>query len=277
MRIGNLAGRLVVVSGDRALDVERASGGQFDSQPQAIFDRWAEFTEWAAGQDAASGDPFDPQQLEAPVPRPPQVFGIGLNYRDHAAEANLDIPSEPMVFTKFPTSVTGPHAEVALSSDRVDWEVELVVVIGRTGHRIPQEQAWDHVAGLTIGQDISDRRVQFREKPPQFSLGKSYPGYSPIGPIVVTADELPDRDRLAIGCRLGEESVQDGTTADLIFPVAEIIAKLSEVVTLLPGDIIFTGTPAGVGSTREPRRYLQPGEVLTSTIEGIGQMRTSFV
>lgn len=276
MRIGNLAGRLVLVSGETALDVSEASSGRFDSAPQAVFERWAEFADWADGQDASTGEPFNPARLGAPVPGPRQVFGIGLNYRDHAAEAGLELPAEPMVFTKFPTSITGPQAEVKLSGDRVDWEVELVVVIGTGGHGIATAEAWGHVAGLTIGQDISDRRVQFRAKPPQFSMGKSFPGYSPIGPVLVTPDELGDRNRLGIGCRLNGESVQDGTTADMIFPVAELISELSQIVTLLPGDLIFTGTPAGVGSVRSPRRYLQPGEVITSAIEGIGEMRTTF-
>ncbi|NLG22601.1 MAG: fumarylacetoacetate hydrolase family protein [Actinomycetales bacterium] len=277
MRVGNLEGRAVLVDGDRALDVERASGGQFGPNPQGVFDRWDQFRGWAAGQDPSAGEPFEVERLGPPVPRPPQVFGIGLNYRDHAEEADLEIPDEPMVFTKFPSSVTGPYAEVQLPSDRCDFEVELVVVIGRGGHRISPEQAWEHVAGLTVGQDLSDRRVQFRGKPPQFSMGKSFPGFAPIGPVLVTPDEFGDRDRLAIRCSSGEETLQDGTTADMIFPVAELITRLSAIVRLLPGDLIFTGTPAGVGAVRDPRRYLSPGEVIVSGIEGIGQMRTTLV
>lgn len=277
MRIGNLDGRLVLVDGERALDVERASEGRFGAHPQSVFERWAEFAGWAAGADTSAGDSCDATRLGPPVPRPPQVFGIGLNYRDHAEEAGLDLPDEPMVFTKFPSSVTGPYAEVRLPSDRVDYEVELVVVLGREGFEIPEEQAWDHVAGLTIGQDISERAIQFRGKPPQFSMGKSYPGFSPIGPVLVTADEFADRDRLAIGCTSGQEVLQDGTTADMVFTVAQLIARLSAIVRLLPGDLIFTGTPAGVGAVRKPRRYLSSGEVVVSTIEGIGEMRTTLV
>lgn len=277
MRIGNLDGRAVLVDGDRALDVERASEGEFGARPQAVFERWEEFSAWAGRQDVSAGEPFEPARLGPPVPQPPQVFGIGLNYRDHAEEANLDIPDEPVVFTKFPSSVTGPYAEVQLPSDRCDFEVELVVVVGRGGLHIPRERAWEHVAGLTVGQDLSDRAVQFQSKPPQFSMGKSFPGFSPIGPVLVTPDEFADPDRLAISCASGEEVLQDGTTADLIFPVAELIARLSAIVRLLPGDLIFSGTPAGVGAVREPRRYLSSGEVIVSTIEGIGQMRTTLV
>lgn len=279
MRIGNLDGRLVIIDATetRALDVATASGGRFGPDPQSVFERWSDFAGWAASADVVAGEEFDPIRLGPPVPRPPQVFGIGLNYRDHAQEAGLDLPAEPMVFTKFPSSVTGPFAEVRLPSDRVDYEVELVVVIGKEGHAIPVERAWDHVAGLTVGQDVSERAVQFRDKPAQFSLGKSYPGFAPIGPALVTPDELPDRDRLQIGCRTGEETLQQGTTADMVFPVAELVARLSSVVTLLPGDVVFTGTPAGVGSVRTPRRYLSRGEVVESTIEGVGRIRTAFV
>lgn len=277
MRLGSLEGRAVLVGEDRALDVERASDGRFGPDPQSVLERWDEFAGWAAGQDASAGEPFAVERLGPPVPRPPQVFGIGLNYRDHAEEADLEIPDEPMVFTKFPSSVTGPYAEVQLPSNRCDYEVELVVVIGRGGHQIPAERAWDHVAGLTVGQDLSDRRVQFRGKPPQFSMGKSFPGFAPIGPVLVTPDEFADRDRLAIRCSSGEETLQDGTTADMIFPVAELVARLSAIVELLAGDLIFTGTPAGVGAVRDPRRYLSPGEVVLSEIEGIGRLRTTLL
>jgi 2,4-didehydro-3-deoxy-L-rhamnonate hydrolase len=277
MRIGNLDGRLVLLDDGHAVDVEQASAGRFGSDPQAVFDRWDEFVDWAADHDGANRAPLQSDRLGPPVPRPPQVFGIGLNYRDHAEEAGLALPEEPMVFTKFPSSITGPHAEVRLPSDRIDHEVELVAVIGKAGFEIPAEDAWDHVAGLTVGQDLSDRAVQFRDQPPQFSLGKSFPGFSPIGPVLVTPDEFVNPNRLAIGCAIDDKTVQDGSTADMVFPVAELIARLSAVVRLLPGDLIFTGTPAGVGAVQDPPRYICPGDVLISSIEGIGQMRTTFV
>lgn len=290
MRIANLQDRAVlIVDGDgtpdspgRAVDVERASDGRFGPRLESVLEGWEDFREWAAGADLTSGEstvgqPYDPAALGAPVPRPRQVFGIGLNYRDHAQEAGLDIPSELLVFTKFASCLTGPVSRVSLPSDRVDWEVELVVVIGSGGLDIPPEEAWDRVAGLTIGQDLSERRVQFAVKPPQFSLGKSYPGFGPIGPAIVTTDELGDRDALAIGCDLDGEPMQAGTTSDFIFPVAQLVSRLSQVVRLLPGDLIFTGTPAGVGSVRTPRRYLAPGETLVSRIEGLGELTTHLV
>ncbi len=283
MRIANLHGRGVILIAaddtgpDGAVDIEAVSGGAFGPDVQSVYERWSDFCTWAAQAELPTGSAYDPAELGPPVPRPRQVFAIGLNYRDHAQEAGLEIPTDLVVFTKFPSCLTGPDAEVRLPSDRVDWEVELVVVIGREGHEIPEEQAWSHVAGLTIGQDLSERRVQFAVKPPQFSLGKSYPGFGPIGPAVVTPDELPDRDALSIGCDLDGTRMQDGTTADFIFPVAQVVSRLSQVVRLLPGDLIFTGTPAGVGSVRQPRRYLAPGETLVSRIEGLGEITTRLV
>lgn len=277
MRLANLGGRLVIVTGDRALDVESASDGRFAADPQAIYERWAEFGEWAATVDLSPAERFDEADLEAPVPRPRQVFAIGLNYADHAAESEFTLPTDPVVFTKFPSSIGAPNTDVELSGTSVDYEVELVVVIGREAYRVPVEEGWDHVAGVTIGQDISDREVQLRGPAPQFSLGKSFPNYAPIGPTVVTVDELADRDAIGLTTRLkvGESTstLQDGNTRDLIFSVPELVARLSAVVVLNPGDIVFTGTPSGVGLGKKPPRYLNPGEVLISTIEGIGTIR----
>jgi 2-keto-4-pentenoate hydratase/2-oxohepta-3-ene-1,7-dioic acid hydratase in catechol pathway len=203
------------------------------------------------------------------------VFGIGLNSRSHAAEAGMDLPSVPATFTKFPASITGPFATVELPNGTVDWEVELVVVIGRLADRVSTADSWSHVAGLTIGQDLSDRTLQLAAGA-QFSLGKSHRGFSPLGPWVVTPDELDDPDDLALGCRVDGETVQDGRTSDLVFTVPQLVAELSAVVPLLPGDIIFTGTPGGVGFARKPPRFLQPGETLESWVEGIGTIRTRF-
>ncbi|WP_433802479.1 fumarylacetoacetate hydrolase family protein [Actinomycetospora sp. CA-084318] len=283
MRIANSAGRLVLVdpsSGPddlRGVDVETASGGRFPADPQAVFDRWEEFRAWAVDADLSGATPLPTDTLGAVAPRPPQVFAIGLNYSDHAAESGFDLPAEPVVFTKYASSFAGPVGDVVLSAGNVDWEVELVVVLGRGGAHVPAAQAWDHVAGLTVGQDISDRTVQFANAPPQFGLGKSFPGYSPLGPTLVTPDEVPDPDRLELGCEVNGTSVQKGTTADMVFDVPTLIAKLSAIVTLLPGDVIFTGTPAGVGQGRSPQQFLQDGDVLTSWITGLGALRQRFV
>jgi 2,4-didehydro-3-deoxy-L-rhamnonate hydrolase len=178
-----------------------------------------------------------------------------------------------LVFTKFPTCLTGPFDPIPIPVRTVDWEVELVVVIGvRAEHARPAD-AWRHVAGLTVGQDISDRALQFEGQAPQFSMGKSYPGFGPLGPSVVTPDEVADPDNLELGCALDGEIMQHARTGDLIFGIAELIERLSAVCPLLPGDLIFTGTPSGVGAFRKPPVFLRPGQQLTSWIEGIGELR----
>ncbi|MBV2354026.1 fumarylacetoacetate hydrolase family protein [Streptomyces sp. J2-1] len=282
MRIGNLAGRLTLFTGDapvRAVDVEKESGGRFAADPQAVFAHWDDFLAWAAGADTAGAAEFDAADLGAPAPAPEQVFAIGINYAEHAAESRFDRPDRfPPVFTKFRSSLSGPVTTVRLpDGGRTDWEVELVVVVGRTARNVPAARAWEYVAGLTVGQDLSERELQLSGPAPQFSLGKSYPGFAPTGPWLVTPDEFADPAVLRLGCAVNGEQVQDGTTADLLFPVAELIEGLSAVLPLHPGDLIFTGTPAGVGLGRSPQRFLAPGDVLTSRIEGIGELRQSFV
>jgi 2,4-didehydro-3-deoxy-L-rhamnonate hydrolase len=282
MRLANLDGRAtLLVADDRGIDVARASGGRFGPDVQALYDEWEAFRAFAAGlpDDAATADVVvgvEEPRLGSPVPAPRQVFGIGLNYRAHAEESGMPIPSVPATFTKFPASLTGPFADIVLSSDSVDWEVELVVVIGQQADRVVAADGWSHVAGLAVGQDVSDRTLQFAAGA-QFSLGKSYRGFGPIGPWLVTPDELDDPDDLALGCAIDGEVVQDSRTSDLVFGVPALIAELSAVLPLLPGDVIFTGTPAGVGFTRQPPRSLQPGEVVESWVEGIGRIRNRFV
>jgi 2,4-didehydro-3-deoxy-L-rhamnonate hydrolase len=280
MRLANLDGRatLVVPGGDaRGVDVAEVSGGQFGPEVQRLYEEWDAFRAFAADLDLSTtaSVKLDEGELRAPVPAPRQVFGIGLNYRSHAAESGMEVPTVPATFTKFPASITGPFADVELPNGTVDWEVELVVVVGRRADRVAAASGWSHVAGLTVGQDLSDRTLQFTAGG-QFSLGKSHRGFAPLGPWVVTRDELDDPDDLALGCSIDGETVQDARTSDLVFGVSQLVAELSAVVPLLPGDIIFTGTPAGVGFTRQPPRFLQPGETLTSWIEGIGTIRTRF-
>jgi 2,4-diketo-3-deoxy-L-fuconate hydrolase len=278
MRIGSIDGRLSLISGDHALDVEAAAGGRFAADPDQVFAHWQEFTAWAAGQSVDNGERFTASQVGPPLLRPAQVFGIGLNYRAHADESGVrQTPPSPAVFTKFVTSITGPYDTVTLPSKQVDWEVELVAVIGERAYQVREQDAWRHVAGLTVGQDLSERAVQLSGPVPQFSLGKSYPGFSPIGPVLVTPDEFSDPDDLSLGCSLDGEMLQDGRTKDLIFSVPELIARLSAVLPLLPGDLIFTGTPSGVGMARDPQRYLPAGGTLVSTVEGIGELRNPLV
>lgn len=267
MRIGVTAGRAKIVAGDRATDIADASGGRFGPDPLAVYDRWDEFLRWASGVPAADNEPFEVDKADAPVPLPRQLFGIGLNYRAHQIESGLPEPEFPLVFTKFPSSVTGPWGNIELPTDQVDWEVELAVVIGRRAHRVTVDRAWSFVAGLTAAQDISARDVQMRPSgTPQFSLGKSFPGFTPLGPVLVTADEWENPDAIALSCEVSGQQVQASNSSDLIFDVSTLIAYLSGIVTLLPGDVILTGTPAGVGLGQQPPRFLTDGDEIVTRV-----------
>ena len=278
MRIANLSDRLVIVADGRAVDVETASGGRFPADPQAIYSRWAEFRAWADRAGHPGARAFDPADLGSPAPAPRQLFAIGLNYRSHAVEAGFAIPQDPPVFTKFVSSITGPISEVTLpDGGHTDWEVELVVVVGITAFQVSEADAWSYVAGLAVGQDLSERIAQLRGPAPQFSLAKSHPGFAVIGPWLVTPDEFENPDDLELRCAVNDQEVQHARTGDLIFSVSALVARLSAVLPLLPGDVIYTGTPAGVGLGRTPQRWLAPGDELVSTIEGIGELRQRFV
>ncbi|OGA73037.1 MAG: hypothetical protein A3G27_02345 [Betaproteobacteria bacterium RIFCSPLOWO2_12_FULL_66_14] len=274
VHMSRAGGRAVLEADGRLIDVEKRSGGRFSSDPMSLLAHWEAFTEWARTQRPHGTEPaIEENMLELCVPRPRSVFGIGVNYRDHVEEAGMELPKYPMVFAKFPSCLAGPTADIPLTSNRVDWEAELVVVIGKGGERIAAKDALKHVAGFCVGQDVSDRRQQFSDKPPQFSLGKSAKAYGPIGPSVVSLDSFSNPDDLAISCDLNGERVQASRTSQMIFPVPELIAFISKWCELAPGDLIFTGTPGGTGAVRDPRRYLQPGEVITTEIEGIGRIR----
>jgi len=278
MRILNLAGRLSLAVDDKAIDVETASDGAFTADIQAVYPRWEEFRTWAAAYRGAPDREVAAASLGPPVPRPSQVFAIGVNYRDHAAEAGLELPERPMVFTKFPAAVTGPYGEITLPSDAVDFEAELVAVIGRPARHVAERDGWSYIAGLTAGQDLSERAVQLSGPPPQqYNIGKSFEGFAPIGPALVTPDEFADPDDIELGCRLGGEQMQHGRTRDFVFTIPQLVAYLSRILPLLPGDLIFTGTPAGIGWVRQPRRTIAAGEELITHITGIGEMRHRFV
>lgn len=279
MRIANVDGRAtIVLSPTSGADVHTASGGRFGPGLTDLYDRWDSFSAWAADAAPAADVELSPERLGAPSPRPPQVFAIGLNYAEHAKETGFDVPVElPPIFTKFPSSIAGPFTAVELPPGNVDWEVEIVAVIGRTCHRVTAAEAWEYVAGLTIGQDLSERVRQFSGQAPQFGLAKSFPGFSPMGPWLVTPDELDDRDDIRLGCSLDGETVQDGRTGQLLVSIPEGIAALSEVVTLMPGDVVFTGTPDGVGVGRTPPRFIEKGQTLESWAAGIGSMTQTFI
>ena len=266
----NVRGRAALLIEGRVADLEQRSAGRFGPDVMAALERWDELCAWAATQRAQDGDlTVDSAALGPCVPRPSQVFAIGLNYRDHAREAGLPEPKEPMVFTKFASCLTGPRGAIELASDAVDWEVELVTVIGKPARRVAAARALDHVAGYCVGQDVSDRRLQFASAPPQFSLAKSASGFGPIGPALVARRGLAS-ETFALRCDVDGMRMQDGTTEDMIFPVPVLIEYLSRFVTLQPGDLIFTGTPSGVGSGRKPPQFLQPGNVVRSEISELG-------
>lgn len=275
MKLANHGGRAAIVLDDGIADVATASDGRFGPDLRTVYDSWDEFTAWATTATTVTG-PLDEGQLGCPVPDARQVFAIGLNYHSHAEETGLPVSDVPSTFTKFPASLGGPFDDIEIHGDAVDWEVELVAVIGRRADRVTEADAWSHVAGLTVGQDISDRALQFAAGG-QFSLGKSWRGYGPMGPWVVTPDEFDDPDDLALGCSVDGETVQDARTSDLVFSIPKLVAELSAVVPLLPGDVIFTGTPGGVGFSRQPPRALQPGNVLETWVDGIGRIRNRCV
>lgn len=275
-RFANLSGRAALVVDDRLVDLERASGGQLPADPMQALERWDEVRALTP-EVPADAPAYDEAVIGPPVPRPTKVFGVGLNYRAHAEEAGLEPPPVPLIFTKFPNCICGPRSDVVMTGDRVDYEVELVVVMGRRARNLEAPAVRDHVAGYTVGQDISDRAMQFNGTPPQFCMGKSVDSFGPIGPVLVSLDGFADPDDLAIRCEVAGEPRQADRTSDMIFSVTELVVYLSRYCTLEPGDLIFTGTPAGVGSVRNPRCYLEPGQEIVSHIEGIGTLRNRCV
>jgi 2,4-didehydro-3-deoxy-L-rhamnonate hydrolase len=279
MRILNVAGRACVQVGALAVDIAEASEHRFSPDLMDLYDQWEEFLGWAEATDLTAhvGQPCAPSSLGAPVPRPRQIFAIGLNYAEHADESGFVKPDRPVVFTKFASSLTGPVSTVTLPPGSVDWEVELVAVIGRGGRAIGPGDGWSHVAGLMVGQDLSERESQHHGPAPQFSLAKSFKGFSPTGPSLVTPDELENRDDLVLGAEIDGVQVQRGRTAQMIFSVPELVEYLSSVAELYPGDLLFTGTPAGIGAGRIPPRFLKDGELLLSYVEGIGELRQTVV
>ena len=288
--------RVGVVEGEHLLDIGRAALLAGEEPPVELRDMQALI---AAGQQALdrvkalmSGAPtsarlaLDEVELLAPLPRPRRnVFCLGRNYAEHAAESlraigqEVKLPEYPNVFTKATTAVTGPFADIPRDSTisaQLDWEVELAVVIGRRGRQILRQDALAHVFGYTILNDVSARDIQHLPGL-QWFQGKSLDESSPMGPWLVTADEVADPQRLTLSLRVNGDTKQHDSTAHMLFDVATIIATLSRVLTLEPGDIIATGTPAGVGFGRTPKEFLLPGDVMESEIEGIGMMRNRIV
>jgi 2-keto-4-pentenoate hydratase/2-oxohepta-3-ene-1,7-dioic acid hydratase in catechol pathway len=269
-RLGNLDGRAVLIDGENWHDLAAASNGSFSGDPMEAVHRHAELhtiqLNSRSPDGAVASAVFGP-----PVPRPRSVFAIGLNYAEHAGEADMDLPESPLVFTKFPSCLAGATDNVELNSDFADYEAELVVVIGTAGRSISPNNAWNHVMGLTVGQDISDRALQFAAKPPHFDLGKSRDTYGPCGPAVVSTDLIAEPSNLRITCDINGERRQSGNTGQLIFDVPTLISYLSEILTLEVGDLIFTGTPEGIGASSG--EFLAAGDVIETSIEGLGKLR----
>ncbi len=274
--------RLAVVQDGRAV----AADGLYDGAPATIdellgletapaseLERLAGAAARQAEVLSLEGRRLEELELLSPVPRPRKVVAIGLNYHAHATEQGVDPPKEPLIFAKFPTSVVGPGAEIRWDralTDQVVYEAELAVVIGRRARRVSEPDALSYVLGYTCGNDVSARNLQFGDK--QWVRGKSLDTFCPLGPVLVTGDEIGDPQALAVRCLVNGEVLQEGTTADMIFPVARLIEHASRAFTLEPGDVIMTGTPPGVGVFRDPQRFLRDGDEVAVEIEGIGRL-----
>jgi 2-keto-4-pentenoate hydratase/2-oxohepta-3-ene-1,7-dioic acid hydratase in catechol pathway len=237
----------------------------------------------AAEEAAQRGDGVrheaDRVRLLPPVPDPPKIVCLGLNYRDHAAESGAPIPKEPVLFSKYATALIGHGEAIVLPpvSQEVDYEAELVIVVGKRGRNLSADAARDYVAGYTTGHDVSARDWQLKKDQKQWMVGKTFDTFAPTGPVLVTADEVPDPHNLAIRLRLNGRTMQDSNTRQMIFPVGAVLAYLSQVFTLEPGDLIFTGTPPGVGFARKPPVFLKAGDVVEVEIEGLGVLRNPVV
>ena len=271
--------RLAVAVGDRALRADLVlSGGPatmrelLDGRPRRLTELRAAAT-GALGRIEAEGTPLAELRLLAPVPRPGKVVAIGLNYRAHAREQKVEAPPAPLIFAKFPTAVIGAGDTISWDpalTTQVDYEAELAVVIGRTARNVSTADALDYVLGYTCANDVSARDLQFGDR--QWVRGKSLDTFCPLGPVLVTADEIPDPGVLDIACDVNGERRQDSNTADLIFPVAAIVAHCARAFTLEPGDVILTGTPSGVGMFSDPPRFLHDGDEVVVEIERIGRL-----
>lgn len=277
-RLANVEGRAALVSGDDYYDLATlADDATLVDTMAAILqpELLSQLSATLGDRDATGKLSSDMSKVGPPIPRPQKAFAVGLNYQAHADEGNVEPPEVPLVFTKFPSCLVGPTADVHLRGDACDYEGELLVVIGTEGKDIAEADAWDHVVGVAVAQDISDRKMQFAAKPPHWDLGKSFDTFGPIGPVLVSLDEVDDRDSLQITTTVNGEVRQDDSSANLIFDVPTLISYLSRVTTLVPGDIIFTGTPEGVGAAS--RRFLKDGDVITTTISGLGTMTNTCV
>jgi 2,4-diketo-3-deoxy-L-fuconate hydrolase len=267
----------VLLGDGTAIDV----GGTFRDYDEAFFaeDGVERLREWVRQHHTTAHRVPSAERLGSPIARPSKIVCIGLNFRDHAAESGMDLPREPVIFFKATTSLAGPNDDVMIprGGTKVDWEVELAVVIGRRAAYVPLERAMDYVAGYALHNDYSERTFQL-ERGGQWVKGKSADTFAPLGPFVATPDEIPDPQRLGMWLTVNGEMRQKGTTGNMIFGVATLVSYVSEFMTLLPGDVISTGTPAGVGLGMKPApAYLKAGDVVELGIDGLGQSKQKIV
>jgi acylpyruvate hydrolase len=257
----------VLVERDGVYALALADGREFEDLPELL----------ASGAAIEPGDAAQPGALLPVVGRPGKIICIGRNYGAHAAERGADVPEHPMLFPKWHTSLAGPHDDIPLppESREPDWEAELAFVFGRRARRVPAEAAVDYVFGFTAANDVTMR--DFQRHTQQFTAGKGWDRSTPVGPVLVSTDELggvaPD---LAIRGRLNGDTMQDGRTGDLVFPVSYLVEYITTTMTMEPGDVVLTGTPAGVGSALDPPRFLRDGDVYEVEIEGVGTLRNTF-
>jgi 2-keto-4-pentenoate hydratase/2-oxohepta-3-ene-1,7-dioic acid hydratase in catechol pathway len=283
MRIANLAGRATIVTDDGLIDIATASNGAFSASVDKCVGQldtlrtWFQAAQPATTSDVKPTELYGDPRLGPVVTSPQQIFAVGLNYRHHAAEMKMALPAEPMVFTKFVSSLCGPNDELPVRGDTTDFEAELVIVIGSRTRDLSEDQALGAVAGYCIGQDFSERTMQRRGATPQYSLAKSYRNFTPVGPWLTTADEAGDPNELGITCRVNDVQYQNSTTSDMIFRVPEIVSYLSSIVELRPGDLVFTGSPHGVGQGQTPPVFLKPGDRVVTAIERLGQIENVAV
>jgi len=264
--------KIGVVDGDAIVDT-----GHTDMLD--VIRRWDQLRdEFSLAGERGVRKPISDVQLRAPVSRPGKIFAIGLNFADHIEEMKMPRPTQQLWFTKAQTSINGPYDGIVIAAEGpdVDYEVEMVAVIGKTGRNIPVERAADYVFGYCVGNDVTERGWQ-RNSGGQWSLGKSFDTHAPIGPWITTADSVPDPHALALTCTVNGEKRQSSNTKHLIFNVWEQIAHLSKAMTLEPGDLLFTGTPSGVGDAHKPPIYLKRGDVVRCEVEGLGHIEGGLV
>jgi 2-keto-4-pentenoate hydratase/2-oxohepta-3-ene-1,7-dioic acid hydratase in catechol pathway len=283
MRIANLAGRATIVTDDGLIDIATASNGAFSASVDKCVGQldtlrtWFQSAQPGVTSETKPAELFGDSRLGPVVTSPQQIFAVGLNYRHHANEMNMTLPSEPMVFTKFVSSLCGPNDELPVRGDTTDFEAELVIVIGTKARDLSEEEALGAVAGYCVGQDFSERTLQRRGATPQYSLAKSYRNFTPVGPWLTTSDEVGDPNNLNVSCSVNDVQYQNSTTGDMIFRVAEIVSYLSTIVELRPGDLVFTGSPHGVGQGQNPPVFLKPGDRVVTAIERLGQIENLAV